>query len=503
MSVRAAADQVHQALNQALVAGKLPASTTETAKALLNRLRQPVRVTLMGLPKSDKSTLVNLLLNDTVMPEGVCLPTTQYVRGETPSAVLTLTDGRRELLDGADPYEIAAAAPMFVEVALPLAALGRINVLEIVAPATMQDQQRAMHWAAKRTDIAIWCTESFDQSEQALWITMPDTIKDNGFLLLTHADMALARGDLEHTLQTIRANHAHQFSKIMQIATPIAISARQPDGTVDKPILQKSGGLTLILSILRQVDMSLQSTVDQAEIMVETYRNAATNPAQKRDLTPKVPDVAPVKPAVKAAVETAPVAQTLQQTKVVEMRTAKPMNMTEAQARIAPRPQAKSKLVAVESRTVPKLAPTSETAAPRKARPGFMPKARTTAIMPRATPETCDAYDKAITYLTKQGRILTQDLASAEGLTPTDLMNASADSIQWLSDFLEDLNIKNDPVLEKSRIRARDAAELVQLMHIEKNDNAALDALSLVIQLKRDLEAEISLSRHSSQNQAA
>jgi hypothetical protein len=361
------------------------------------------------------------------------------VQGETPSAVLTLTDGRREPLDGADPYEIAAAAPMFVEVALPLPALGRINLLEIVAPATMQDQQRAMHWAAKRTDIAIWCTESFDQSEQALWNTMPDTIKDNGFLLLTHADMALARGDLEHTLQTIRANHAHQFSKIMQIATPMAISARQPDGTVDKPILQKSGGLTLILSILRQVDMSLQSTVDQAEIMVETYRNAATNPAQERDLTPKVPNVAPVKPAVEAAVETAPVAQTLQQTKVVEMRTAKPMNMTEAQTRIAPRPQAKSKLVAVESRTVPKLAPTSETAAPRKARPGFMPKARTTAIMPRATPETCDAYDKAISYLTKQGRILTQDLASAEGLTPNDLMNASADSIHWLSDFLEDL----------------------------------------------------------------
>ena len=82
-------------------------------------------------------------------------------------------------------------------------------------------------------------------------------------------------------------------------------------------------------------------------------------------------------------------------------------------------------------------------------------------------------------------------------------MKASADSIYWLSDFLEDLNIKNDPVLEKSRIRALDAAELVQLMHIEKNDNAALDALSLVIQLKRDLEAEISLSRHSSQNQAA
>jgi hypothetical protein len=504
MSVRAAADQVHQALTQALVAGKLPASTTEAAEALLNRLRQPVRVTVMGLPKSGKSTLVNLLLNDIVMPEGISLPTTQYVRGETPNAVLTLTDGRRELLADADPYEIAAAAPMFVEVALPLPALGRINVLEIVAPADIQDQQRAMHWAAKRTDIAIWCTESFEQTEQALWDTMPDAIKDNGFLLLTHADAALARGDLENTLQTIRANHAYQFSKIMPIATPMAISARQTDGTIDKPMMQKSGGLTLISSILRQVDMGLQSTVDQAENLVAAYQNAAASPVQERDLTPEATVVVEtVKPAVKAPVETVPIAQTPQQTKVVEMTTAKPVDMAEAQAKIAPRPRVKSKLVAVESRTAPEPEPNQETAASRKARPGFMPNARAAVITPRAKPETCDAYEEAVTYLTKQGRILTQNLASAEGFAPGDLMNASADNIMWLNDFLEDLNIKNDPVLEKSRARALDATELVQLMQIEKNESAALDALSLVIQLKRELEAEIALSRHGSQNQAA
>ena len=171
MSVRAAADKVHEALSQALVAGKIPASSAETGEILLKRLRQPVRVTLMGLPGSGKSKLANLLLNDIVVPDGISLPTTQYVHGDEARAALTLTDGRTETLEGADLYKIAAASPMFVEIALPLAALGRISLLEIVAPATIQDQQRAMHWAAKRTDVAIWCTERFEQSEQALWDT--------------------------------------------------------------------------------------------------------------------------------------------------------------------------------------------------------------------------------------------------------------------------------------------------------------------------------------------
>lgn len=523
MSVRAAADKVHEALSQALVAGKIPASSAETGEILLKRLRQPVRVTLMGLPGSGKSKLANLLLNDIVVPDGISLPTTQYVHGDEAQAALTLTDGRTETLEGADPYKIAAASPMFVEIALPLAALGRISLLEIVAPATIQDQQRAMHWAAKRTDVAIWCTERFEQSEQALWDTMPDAMKDSGFLLLTHADETLARGDLEPTLAHIRQNFAYQFNKIMPIATPAAIAARRPDGTVDKPMMQKSGGLTLISSILRQVDMGLQATVDQAEMMVKTYQDVPAQ-VQKTETAPvasplvKPESVKPTPTATEPKVAdtpvakkvTAPIAQEVpapnvtpdvdkvDPTNVVEMKTARPVDVTITKP--APRPHAESKLVAVENSKQTE-APAAE--APKKPRPGFMPKARTAVIIPRAKPETCEAYDEAIAYLTKQGRALTQDVAKENELTPNDLMNASADNIMWVSDFLEDLKIKDDPVLEKTRTRALDAAELVQLMQIEKNDSAALDALSLVIQLKRDLEAEIALSRHHHRNQAA
>jgi hypothetical protein len=519
MSVRAAADQVHTALSDAMVSGKLPADAVATAEALLKGLRQPVRISLMGLPGAGKSTLVNLLLNEAVIPDGISLPTTQYVHGETPSAVLTLNDGRREEIADADPFKIAAASPMFVEVALPLPALGRISVLEVVAPAVLQDQQRAMHWAAKRSDLALWCTDNFDRSEQALWDTMPDTAKDNGFLLLTHADQAQARGELDHLLASIRQNHAYQFNKIMPIATPSAIAARRPDGSVDKAAMQKSGALTLISSILRQVDIRLQGTVDQAESLVAQYKDAPAKPVQAAPVVEAIPEpVAQIAPEIEVAPEAPKVLKRVvsaaRPTNVVEMTTAKPVDMAQVTAKPAPRPRVKSKLVAVEpSRPIAKpVRPATEPAAavqvpdseaPRKARPGFMPKARTTAIIPRAKPETCVAYDEAIAYLTKQGRALTQELAANDDISSSALMKASANNIMWLSDYLEDLSISDDPVLEKSRTRAMDAAELVQLMQIEKNESAALDALGLVIQLKRDLEAEIALAGHERRNQAA
>ena len=481
-TVRAAADHAYQVLNDALLAGKLPAEAAETSKGLLARLRDPMRVTLMGFPQSGKSTLVNLLLNDTVVPEGISLPTTQYVRGATPKAELTLSDGRVETIADVDPYQISAAAPMYVEVALPLAALGRINVLEIVAPITLQDQQRAMHWAAKRTDLALWCTDGFNTNEQALWDTMPDAIKDHAFMLLTRADQALARGDLEETLTEVRENHAYQFNKILPIATTNAIAARNSDGTVDKAMMQASGGTALISAILRQVDSRLQATVDQAQVMIETYKDAIANPA---------PAPAP------------------QQTNIVEMKSAQPLRVAESSAKFEPHPDVKSRLLAFEpSRPAVIPAPAAQAPAapapePKKQRPGFMPKARGAAAVPRAKPETCDAYLEAIAYLSKQGRALSQDVAKNEDFTPNDLMTASLDTIMWLSDYLEDLTISDDPVLEKARTRALDASELVQLMQIERNESAALDALTLVIQLKRDLESEIALSRHDNRNKAA
>ena len=520
MSVKAAAERTHQDLKKALAIGKFPANVADTAVKLPERLKEPVRLSIMGLPGSGKTTVANLLLNKLVIPEGVNLPTTQFLHGEAPAAVCTLPDGRHETVPGADPHDIEALKPMFVEFHLPLAALGRISVLEVCASDDPQDQRRALMWAAKRTDMALWCTQTFSSIEQALWDTMPDKVKDHAFMLVTRADQVAQSGNLEQLLDEIRFASAHQFNKIMPIATTDAIASRRADGTVDKSLMQKSGGLTLISSILRQVDQGLQSTVDQADLILHKFRDAEPNPETARsvDDKPKPRVISELLPDTKAA---EPVADAKPVVEVVTSRPIATGSSRPIEAAQPDEPQKQDDAFVMRSRPISVMHPTESRPEPvavpraepepqatkpapvKKPRIGFMPKTKSAVEAPRAKPETCAAYAEAISYLTQQGRELSHRIASGDDIESDDLMQASADNITWLSEYLDDVSVKDDPVLEKARTRALDATELVQLMQFESNDDAGIEALSLVIQLKRDLQADIAQADHARPVKAA
>lgn len=560
MSVRAAADESFENLKTALAEGKLPPNVADTATKLCERLNEPVRVSVMGLPGSGKSTVVNLLLNQTVVPHGVRLPTTQFVKGEVPQAICTLGDGSIRPVHNNDVHLIAKMDPIFIEFHLPLPALGRISVLEVVAPETTKDQQRAMHWAAKRTDIALWCTKEFTSIEQALWGSLPESVKDHAFMLLTHADQLARDGSFERFFDELRFGSEHEFHKIMPIATTDAIAARRADGTTDKALMQKSGGLTLISSILRQVDRGLQATVDQADLILHKFKDATPNPENARiierakgprvitkpmpksESTPmsaKLPTgpvivvdsdqpvaaAAPMVPAStpkesvpdafvlrgKSAVynplppdpkpDTAPAddatatdnAETVDRVETAEQppKVIQPMRVV-TRPHSTPRPG--SQPLAEGAGT---SAATADPAATKKPRVGFMPKVKTTVVAPRARPETCAAYAEAVAYLTKQGNALRSRLATEGVITSEDLMAAASENISWLSDYLDDLQVGDDPVLEKARTRVLDASELVQLMQFEESESSGLEALTLVVQLKRDLETEIARSKQA------
>ncbi len=540
MSVKAAAEKSYETLKDALAQGIFPPNVADTAVKLCHRLNEPVRVSVMGLPGSGKSTLVNLLLNKNVMPEGVRFPTSQFLKGEVTRAICTLSDGTTKQVNGADPHEIASMDPIFVEMQMSLPALGRISVLEVVAPADAKDQQRAMHWAAKRTDMAIWCSKEFTPIEQALWSSLPDEVKDHSFMLLTCADQLEQEGKLKQALDEIQFGAGHEFNKIMPIATTDAIASRRSDGSVDKDLMKKSGGLTLISTILRQVDQGLQATVDQADLIFHKFKDAEPNADNVRIVellsTPRAISK-PIEVQTAAAEAQAATAEAAAAAPVVEVVSSKPVVNDTSDQPAATRSEVlsadafvlrgKSAMIPAEAApkppTEPEPAPASapepmaeeapqkggkpvapvaapKPDAPKRARPGFMPKAKTSVVVFRAKPETCAAFEGAITYLEGQGQALS---AKMDELTSEDLMEASADNITWLTDHLDAVTVADDPVLEKGRMRVLDASELVQLMQFEDNADAGIEALTLVVQLKRDLEAALELTKHHTHVKAA
>ena len=146
----------------ALGSGQLSDALTKQGQAILDRLKDPLRLSILGAPGSGKSTLMNLLLGTNVIPEGVRLPTLSLTYGEQPTAKCVLPNGEKKVLAGADPYAIASLKPAFVELALPLPSLRKLSMMEVVTGEDMNDQARAINWASKRTDIALWSTVTCD-----------------------------------------------------------------------------------------------------------------------------------------------------------------------------------------------------------------------------------------------------------------------------------------------------------------------------------------------------
>lgn len=385
---------VQQDLTRAIASGRLPAQVQARAETLLDRITKPVRLGLLGQPRTGKSLLLNLLVGTDVVPTDLRLPTLELTYGAAPCIICTLADGTKTTVNGDNLRRVAALAPVFVEMQLPLPALGKISLLEVVAPDDATALHRASQWAAKRTDVVLWCSQSFDAQDQHIWAQMPDLIKDHGFLMITKADVLRAHGQLDRVLARAAAVARDDFNQILAIATPDAIAARGADGSVDKDKMRDSGGMALITAVLKQVESGKQSAVDAADMLLAQY------------------------PAAVGAPVTQPAAAAL-------------------------------------------------------------------------TPASIAAYQTALDHIGGQAAALVQLAQSGDRDMPAKVMARTVAQLQWLCDYIANNFRDSDPLLQQARATVFDAADLAQLMQMERRDSAAIEAVSLLLQVKRELQSNI------------
>ncbi|MGJ8587880.1 MAG: hypothetical protein ACSHXW_06970 [Yoonia sp.] len=490
MSNQSLGNRVQTELKQAVLSGLLPDSDHEKAEVLLERLQKPVRLAILGMPESGKSRLLNLLVGADVIPQGVHLPTLQLIYGESEKSVCTLPDGSKEEFNSVDADMIAGLSPVFIEMQMPLPALNKISVLEVVAPNDTNAVHRASQWASKRSDVALWCTRGFTEPEQRIWATMPDLIKDHAFCMVTHADFLKAQGLYEAAVGAITAAAGDDFNAVLAIATNQALAARHADGTVDKDAMRESGGSALISAVLKQVERGRQSAVDQADVLLHQYADLL---APVKD-APVAPDVSPApEPAPKPEPEVAkePAAPVAPPEKTEAPKGSAPAETKPATRdaisrlrEIAARKNV-SRDLAFEEATKP-----AETPAPEPEAEAPVEVAVETAAEP-LQPATRDAYEHVIAYLEERGAELATVLEDQGEDGPAEVMTMAVDQIQWLCDYLNENGDAADLSLQRTRDTAYDAADMVQLMQMEKQGSAALEAISLMLQIKRELQADL------------
>ncbi len=278
MTPRLSAGQVLERLKGILAEAPLSAGARETGRGLEKRLSSPVRVTLLGPPGQGKTALLNALTGTLIIPDDVVMPTYEIWHSDTPFVVATRRDGTTALMEELDFARLARLKPVFVQIYAPVDMLKRVRLMEVVTDGSRDEMAAAIRWAAKRTDIAIWCSRGFGAAEQAQWARVPDAVKDHAFLALTHADRQ-APDALARRLGAVCEAMAGEFNAILPVATAQALAAQRAGGG-DRERLVKASGLTALRSeLFRHIDLGRQADIDHAYMFISRFEKLAPEAA--------------------------------------------------------------------------------------------------------------------------------------------------------------------------------------------------------------------------------
>ncbi|MFN3993730.1 MAG: hypothetical protein ACK4IU_12560 [Tabrizicola flagellatus] len=203
------------------------------------------------------------------------MPTIIVQHGTTARMVCTLTDGSTKILPGSNLADVLPLAPALVTVELDLAALKVISLLEVSAGPMEVEQKRAANWAAKRSDIVIWCTTSYLPKEQAVWESLPDAVKDNSFMFLTKIDLLGSKQSAAAMHDRVELRAGEEFRQILSVSAKEARAAVPPGGPVNRELFRDSGAAAVIAAIKTRVQSGRRADMDTAELLLARHVEAS------------------------------------------------------------------------------------------------------------------------------------------------------------------------------------------------------------------------------------
>ena len=418
-------ETVIERLQAALVSQTMPKAARQYAQHLLNRLSQPVRVTVLGAPHSGKSELVNMFAGRRLIPKDSVLPTTEIVWGEVEAMTVTVADGSVQRFDGIELKQISGKDVAFLKLELPEEILKRINLLEVVTNGAVDELESAVDWAVRRTDIALWCSQEFGEDEQSVWARVPDSLKDHAFLVLTKADELSAKKVLSKRVADLESIVAEEFHSLFAVATLQAVTATSKKN-LDEGKFHASGGAALTSEVLRHAERGRRADFDSAHMFLARYRQSSGKSLQASAAPQLVEESNP--PAVEPAPENA-----------------KADNV--------------KKPAAVPATEIPKV-------------------------------ENIALYTEAMRFLKRRGDSLTTAVSSMGEGKAKPLVDTCVDAVEHLVDLFS----QDDSGCEAVDAFLDDLAEasdMMVLMQVEDGDGPAADAVTLLLQLRRDMEMQL------------
>ncbi|MGR3794206.1 hypothetical protein [Vannielia sp. SX4] len=188
----------------------------------------------LGLPAGQQVARANTVLGEGLVDPA--WPTCRLIHGEAPAFTATLSD-RRVVAGGGLPVTASfPAPPAFFEIAAPIDLLKELTLLVVRAGAPWQEQQAALHWAARQTDIALWCAAGpMEAAEFAIWQAAPQALANHSYLLSPGRCPSEAEGAFGSTEDTDAPDWP---SRLRASLATLTREARQEDAALGALLLR-------------------------------------------------------------------------------------------------------------------------------------------------------------------------------------------------------------------------------------------------------------------------
>ncbi len=228
------------------------------AKALAHaeRLSNAVNIGFAGEFGAGKSSLANMLAGADILPTGpqhLKLPLVIVAFADAPETTVGWWDKEPKTYSGIVLEKAAEDKPDFISVGLNTPALREISLFDLPGSGALDETYKPTLDLLRFVDCAIWCTNgtnAWRETERHLWAQVPQELRDNSLLAVTHTDLPHVRDALDRVLARLNKEKTGLFNAVVPIGTPVAVKAMAQEPEPDFDLWENCGGQNLAEKVL-------------------------------------------------------------------------------------------------------------------------------------------------------------------------------------------------------------------------------------------------------------
>ncbi|SDX01644.1 Dynamin family protein [Ruegeria halocynthiae] len=227
------------------------------ALAYAERLSNAVSIGFAGEFGAGKSSLANMLAGADILPTGpqhLKLPLVIVAYAETPETTVGWWNKEPKVYAGVALEKAALDDPDFISVGLNTPALQEISLFDLPGAGALDDTYKQTLGLLDYVDCAIWCTNgtnAWRETERHLWSQVPQKLRDNSLMAVTHADLPPVRDSLDRVVSRLNKEKGELFRAVVPIGTPVAVRAMEQEPEPDFDLWETCGGQNLAEQVLR------------------------------------------------------------------------------------------------------------------------------------------------------------------------------------------------------------------------------------------------------------